>query len=118
LPKLTAADRFRALNYVFGQISPPQVSKDAKVIPHRYRSRRDQRQFHVDIGIVGDAKAVMQHYWPRGFGINGGAFADWRGDRCDRATNPRQNRRCPRQRADPSAAPVRGRDFIDATPSS
>jgi acetolactate synthase-1/2/3 large subunit len=66
---------------VFGQISPPRVSKDAKVIRIDIDPAEIGAGSRVDIGIVGDAKAVMQQLLAAaGSRINGGAFADWRGN--------------------------------------
>lgn len=68
------------LNYVFGQISPPRVSKTAKVIRIDIDPAEIGAGSRVDIGIVGDAKAVMQQLLSAaGSRVNGGAFADWRG---------------------------------------
>ena len=69
------------LNYVFGQIAPPRVSKTAKVIRIDIDPAEIAAGSRVDIGIVGDAKAVLQQLLgAAGMRVNGGAFADWRGN--------------------------------------
>ena len=70
------------LNYVFGQISPPRVSKTAKVIRIDIDPAEIASGSRVDVGIVGDAKAVLQQMLAAaaGAGIDGIGYADWRGN--------------------------------------
>jgi len=68
------------LNYVFGHIAPPRVSPAAKVIRIDIDPADLTVNQRVDLGIQGDAKAVMKQLLAAGGSrINAGAFADWRG---------------------------------------
>jgi acetolactate synthase-1/2/3 large subunit len=68
------------LNYVFGHIAPPRVSASAKVIRIDIDPADLTTSQRVDLGIQGDAKAVMRQLLAAGDGrIDAGAFADWRG---------------------------------------
>ena len=69
------------LNYVFGHISPPRVSKTAKVIRIDIDPAEISAGSRVDVGIVGDAKAVLQQLLAAaGERVNAGGYADWRGN--------------------------------------
>lgn len=68
------------LNYVFGHIAPPRVSATAKVIRIDIDPTELAANTRVDLGIVGDAKAVMRQLLGAGASrVSAGSFADWRG---------------------------------------
>ena len=68
------------LNYVFGHIAPPRVSATAKVIRIDIDPTELAANTRVDLGIVGDAKAVMRQLLGAGGSrVSAGSFADWRG---------------------------------------
>jgi thiamine pyrophosphate-dependent acetolactate synthase large subunit-like protein len=68
------------LNYVFGHIAPPRVSATAKVIRIDIDPTELAANTRVDLGIVGDAKAVMRQLLGAGGSrVAAGSFADWRG---------------------------------------
>jgi len=68
------------LNYVFGHIAPPRVSATAKVIRIDIDPTELAANTRVDLGIVGDAKAVMRQLLAAGGSrVAAGSFADWRG---------------------------------------
>lgn len=68
------------LNYVFGHIAPPRVSATAKVIRIDIDPTELAANTRVDLGIVGDAKAVMRQLLGAGGSrVLAGSFADWRG---------------------------------------
>jgi acetolactate synthase-1/2/3 large subunit len=68
------------LNYVFAHLQPPRMSGTAKVIRIDIDPGEIGASPRVDIGIVGDAGAVMRQLLAAGGGrVDGGRFADWRG---------------------------------------
>lgn len=69
------------LNYVFGHLKPPRISKNAKVIRVDIEPTEISASQRVDIGIVGDAKAVLQQMLSAAAGrIKAGNYADWLGN--------------------------------------
>jgi acetolactate synthase-1/2/3 large subunit len=68
------------LNYVFGHLKPPRMSGTAKVIRIDIDPAEIASSPRVDVGIVGDAGAVMRQLLAAGDRrVDGGRFADWRG---------------------------------------
>jgi len=68
------------LNYVFGHLKPPRMSGTAKVIRIDIDPAEIGSSPRVDVGIVGDAGAVMRQLLAAGGKrVDGGRFADWRG---------------------------------------
>ncbi len=68
------------LNYVFGHLKPPRMSGTAKVVRIDIDPAEIGSSPRVDVGIVGDAGAVMRQMLAAGGGrVDAGRFADWRG---------------------------------------
>jgi thiamine pyrophosphate-dependent acetolactate synthase large subunit-like protein len=69
------------INYVFGHLKPPRVSKDAKIIRIDIDPTEISSNHRSDVGIVGDAKAVLQQMLNAANGrIKAGRYADWMGN--------------------------------------
>ncbi len=67
------------LNYVFGQISPPRVSNTAKVIRIDIDPAEISSNTRVNLGIVGDAKLVLQQLLAAAkTRIQSNQFIEWR----------------------------------------
>ena len=68
------------LNYVFGHLKPPRVSATAKIIRIDIDPVEISNSPRVDVGIVGDAKAVLKQLLDASkTRIKPGLYAGWRG---------------------------------------
>ena len=67
------------LNYIFNQLEPPRASASAKVLRIDIDPNEISGSQRVDLGIVGDARAVMlQLLAAAGKRVDAGTFSDWR----------------------------------------
>jgi len=68
------------LNYVFGHVKPPRVSGNAKIIRIDVDPVEISNSPRVDVGIVGDAKAVLKQLLDASSTrIKAAMYAGWRG---------------------------------------
>lgn len=67
------------LNYIFGQLEPPRVSATAKIVRVDIDADEISSGRRVDVGIVGDARAVLQQiHSAAGSRVDSGRYAGWR----------------------------------------
>jgi acetolactate synthase-1/2/3 large subunit len=67
------------VNYVFGHLRPPRFRADAKVVRIDIDPEEIAGTQRLDIGLVGDAKAVLgQLLQASGGALHAGLYADWR----------------------------------------
>jgi acetolactate synthase-1/2/3 large subunit len=67
------------INYVISQLQPPRFSEEAKVIRIDIDPAEVECSSRVDVGIVGDARAVLQQMMrTAGDRLNLKSFASWR----------------------------------------
>jgi acetolactate synthase-1/2/3 large subunit len=67
------------LNYIFNQLEPPRVSPSAKVVRIDIDPNEISGSQRVDLGIVGDARAVMlQLLAAAARRVDAGMFSNWR----------------------------------------
>jgi len=67
------------LNYVFGHLAPPRISKSVKVIRIDIDPAEISNSSRVDLGILGDAKAVLKQLIGAGKSVfDANRYAPWR----------------------------------------
>lgn len=106
------------INYVFGGLKPPRVAKDAKIIRIDIDPTEVSSNHRNDVGIVGDAKAVLQQMLNAANGrIKAGRYADWMGNLSSIESQKRPESEKAMSTANVPIHPLRlckeVRDFID-----
>jgi acetolactate synthase-1/2/3 large subunit len=67
------------LNYVISHLSPPRFRADAKVVQVDIEPSEIGHNRPVDVGIVGDARAVLEQLLGAGSGLDASRFESWVG---------------------------------------